>query len=115
MAVTDFATFDIGHELSTKFDVVHGASLSAVWDSWASYCYLVNPERFARFGKKVWKIENKSIEETALTAIDKTVSYFVSIGMPTCFTELGIGVQNETVLHELADCCVILILIRNIE
>jgi alcohol dehydrogenase YqhD (iron-dependent ADH family) len=105
-AVTDFATHDLGHELSAKFDVAHGASLSAVWGSWAKYCYLEKPERFARFGQKVWGIEKSSIEETAIAAIEKMVSYFASIGMPTCFTELGIGVQNENVLNKLSDRCV---------
>ena len=35
----------IGHELSAKYDVAHGASLSAVWESWAEYVYMEEPER----------------------------------------------------------------------
>jgi alcohol dehydrogenase YqhD (iron-dependent ADH family) len=104
-AVMDWATHQLGHELSGKFDVAHGASLSAVWGSWAKYCYAVKPERFARFANKVWSIDKGSTEEIALAAIDKTVSYFASIGMPTCFTELDIGVQSEEVLRFLADNC----------
>ncbi|MDP4090190.1 MAG: iron-containing alcohol dehydrogenase, partial [Bacillota bacterium] len=42
-AVTDFAPHQLGHELSAKFDVAHGASLSAVWGSWAEYCYKQKP------------------------------------------------------------------------
>lgn len=38
-AVKDFAPHKLGRELSAKFDVAHGASLSAVWGSWAKYCY----------------------------------------------------------------------------
>lgn len=102
----DFATHQLGHELSGKFDVAHGASLSAVWGSWAKYCYLAKPERFTRFGQKVWGIEKSSVEETALAVIEKTVSYFAAIGAPTCFTELGIGVQSEEILRELAERCV---------
>jgi alcohol dehydrogenase YqhD (iron-dependent ADH family) len=104
-AVTDFATHQLGHELSGMFDVAHGASLSSIWGSWAKYCYEVKPERFARFAKKVWNIDKGSTEENALAAIDETVSYFTSIGMPTSFTELGIGVQSEEVLCSLADNC----------
>lgn len=102
----DFAPHQLGHELSGKFDVAHGASLSAIWDSWAKYCYKEKPERFVRYAKKVWGIEMATAEETALAAIDKTASYFRSIGMPTCFTELGIGVQSQEVLRELSDRCV---------
>ena len=105
--VNDFATHQLGHELSAKFDVAHGASITTIWGSWAKYFYSEKPERFVRFAKKVWGIEESSnIEETALAAIEKTVSYFASIGAPTCFTELGIGVQSEEILRELAYRCV---------
>ncbi|MGI6704974.1 MAG: iron-containing alcohol dehydrogenase [Clostridia bacterium] len=104
-AVADFATHQLGHELSAKFDVAHGASLSTVWGSWAKYCYKEKPERFARFGQKVWGIEKDTAEETALAAIEKTVSYFASIGAPTCFTELGIGIQDDETLKKLAERC----------
>jgi len=105
-ADTDFAPHQLGQELSGKFDVAHGASISTIWGCWAKYSYLAKPERFARFAKQVWGIEKSSIEESALAAIEKTVSYFASIGAPTCFTELGIGVQSEEILFELADRCV---------
>jgi alcohol dehydrogenase YqhD (iron-dependent ADH family) len=104
-AANDFAVHQLGHELSGKFDVAHGASLSAIWGSWARYCYSARPERFTRLAQKVWRIEKSSIEETAWAAIEATVSYFAAIGMPTCFTELGIGVQSEEMLRELADRC----------
>lgn len=105
-AVTDFSPHQLGHELSAKFDVAHGASLTTIWGSWAEYCYKQKPERFVRYANKVWGIEKETVEETAKAAIQATVSYFTSIGMPTCFTELGIGVQSEEVLKELADRCV---------
>ncbi len=102
---SDFAPHQLGHELSAKFDVAHGASLSAIWGSWAKYCYLEKPERFAHFAHKVWGIEESRADAAALAAIDKTVSYFASIGAPTCFSELGIGIQNEETLYELAERC----------
>jgi len=105
-AVKDFAPHQLGHELSGKFDVAHGASLSTIWGSWAQYCYQTKPERFTRFARKVWGIEKNSSEETGRAAMDATVAFFTSLGMPTCFTELGIGVQNEEILGELADRCV---------
>jgi len=105
-AATDFAPHQLGHELSGKFDVAHGASLSAIWGSWAQYCYGAKPERFTRFAKQVWGIEKSTSEETGRAGMDATVAFFSSLGMPTCFTELGIGVQSEEILGELADRCV---------
>lgn len=105
-AVTDFAPHQLGHELSGKFDVAHGASLATVWGSWAEYCYKQKTERFVRFAEKVWGIKEANADIAARMAIDATVAYFASLGMPTCFTELGIGVQSESVLRELAERCV---------
>lgn len=110
-ADTDFAPHQLGHELSGKFNVAHGASLSTIWGSWAQYCYKTKPERFIRFAKQVWGIEETSTEEIsneeiAKRAIDKTTAFFASLNMPTCFTELGIGVQSEEMIGELADRCV---------
>lgn len=106
-ADTDFAPHQLGHELSGKFDVAHGASLSAVWGAWADYSYKEKPQRFVRYAEKVWGITNDggNDSETALKAIAATTSYFKSLGMPTNFTELGIGVQSEVMLRELAKRC----------
>lgn len=104
-AVKEFSVHQFGHELSGMFDVAHGASLSAVWGSWASYCYGEKPVRFARFAENVWGIKEESPEKAAVAAIKKTVSFFASLGMPTCFTELGIGVLKEETLNELALRC----------
>lgn len=44
-------------------------------------------------------------EELARQAIARTVDYFRSLGMPTCLTELGCGLQSEEELKELARRC----------
>lgn len=104
-AVTDFAPHQLSHELSGKFDVAHGASLSTIWGSWARYSYAEKPERFVRYADKVWGIQDTDEETAIRKGIETTEAYFSSIGMPTCFLELGIGIQGEEVLHELAERC----------
>ena len=104
-AETDFAPHQLGHELSAMFDVAHGASLSAIWGSWAMYSYKEEPARFARYGEKVWGITADTEEEAAVKAIEATVDYFQSLDMPVNFTTLGIGVQSAEVLEKLADSC----------
>lgn len=104
-AEVDFGPHKLGHELSGKFDAAHGASLSAVWGSWAKYVCAEEPARFARYAKKVWEIERADDQESAIAGIDATVAYFKALEMPTCFTELGIGVQSDAVLAEMADRC----------
>lgn len=101
----DFACHKLGHELSGKFDVTHGASLTAVWGSWASYVYQDDIPRFAQYAARIWQITEGTEAERAKAGIERTVAYFQEIGMPTNFTELGIGVQSEEVLAQLADSC----------
>jgi len=105
-AVIDFAPHQLGHELSAMYDVAHGASLAAVWEAWATYVYKSDPGRFAQYGRNVWCITKGSDEEIALESIRKTVEYFKSINMPTCFGEVEeMGVVSDEVLHKLADGC----------
>ncbi len=99
--VSDWATHDLGHALSSKFDVAHGASLATMWPSWAEYVYNEKPERFVQYGKNVWNITEGSDEEIIKKSIKATAEYFKSIGMPTNFTELGVGIQDEDVLNYL--------------
>jgi alcohol dehydrogenase YqhD (iron-dependent ADH family) len=96
----DFSVHQLGHELSGRFDVAHGASLTTMWGSWAHYVKSTNPARFAKYAKEVWGASD------ADAGIAATVGFFKSIGMPTCFTELGIGVQDEKAVDEMADKCV---------
>ena len=104
-AVTDFAPHQLGHELSAMFDVAHGASLSAIWGSWARYSYMEEPERFARYADKVWGIKEEDPAVAALKGIEATEAYFVSLDMHVNFTTLGIGVQDDAMLEKLADSC----------
>ena len=101
----DFSVHQLGHELGGRFDVAHGASLTAVWGAWAEHCLDVNPARFAQYARNVWGVTTENDNAAANEGIQKTVEYFKAIGMPTCFTELGIGVQSDEVLGELAFSC----------
>lgn len=105
-AVTDFAVHQLGHELSAKFDIAHGASLSAVWGAWATYVYPEKPERFAQYAKRVWGIDTEDPKEAAKEAIAKTVAYFKSLDMPTCFSEAKeIGLKTDEEVHKMAYGC----------
>ena len=105
-AEKDFAPHQLGHELSAKFDIAHGASLSAVWGAWAEYSYMEDVDRFVRFADKVWGISGDNKEEVARKAINATVNYFKLLDMPTCFSEAKeIGLKTEDELWTMADGC----------
>lgn len=97
--IGDFATHKIGHELSAMFDATHGASLTAVWSSWAKYVYKTNIERFAQFAVNVFAIEPNyyNLEETALKGIEAWDQWCHQIGMPTTLKELNIIPTHEQI------------------
>ena len=99
----DFSAHKLGHDLSGRYDVAHGASLTTVWASWARTVYTDKPERFANFAEKIFGITDGTIDERARAGIDAMENYFRELGTPTNFTELGIGVQSDDELKILAD------------
>ena len=99
----DFSAHKLGHELSGRYDVAHGASLTAVWASWARTVYTVKPERFANFADKIFDIKGGTIDEQARAGIDAMENYFRELGTPTNFSELGIGIQSDDELKFLAN------------
>ena len=101
----DFATHQLGHALSEKFDVYHGDSLTAVWSSWARSVMDESPARFARFARNVLHVEEADDTAAALAGIAKQESFFRSIGMPVCLGELSCGKQDEAGLADLASRC----------
>ena len=101
----DFATHQLGHALSEKFDVYHGDSLTAVWSSWARSVMDADPARFARFARNVWHVEEADDTAAALAGIAKQEAFFRSIGMPVRLGELSCGRQDEAGLADLASRC----------
>lgn len=103
--VKDFAPHQLGHAISGRYNIAHGASLTTVWDAWARHVVHTNPARFAQFGRNVWGITESDTEKCALAAIEATVAFFSEIGMPVSFSQLAQGVQSEEMLIELTDMC----------
>lgn len=91
----DFSVHKLGHALSAKYDVAHGASLAAVWGSWARYQYREAPQRFAQYARSVWGVQEQEDELAAQTGIEKTEAFFREIGMPVSLEELGVKPGEE--------------------
>lgn len=99
----DFLNHKLGHELSARFDEAHGATLSAVWGSWARYVYQIDVERFAHYGRSVWSITEADPEKAALQAIEATEAFWRSIDMPICLGQMKTGVLSDEVLRTMAN------------
>ncbi len=100
----DFAPHQLGHELSARFDLAHGASLSTIWESWAKYVYDAKLSRFTRFARNVWNISTGNDKAAAIAGIKATVDYFKSLGMPTCMSE-SVGIKDNSIIEKLTSGC----------
>ena len=87
----DWASHQIGHEISAMYDTAHGASLAVVFPAWMQYVYRHDVKRFVQFATRVWQIDpaGKTNEETALAGIAAMKAFFASIGMPQTLEQAG--------------------------
>jgi alcohol dehydrogenase len=90
--VEDWGSHIIEHEISGIYDVAHGAGLAVVFPAWMQYVYKMDVERFAQYANRVWGVEYKpaDLEGMALEGIEKTETFFKSIGMPVSLSDLDI-------------------------
>ena len=86
----DWATHDMEHELSALYDVAHGAGLTVMFPAWMKYVYTSGIDKFVQFAVRVWGISPEGDKkEIALKGIQALQDFFVSIGLPVNFEQLG--------------------------
>lgn len=99
----DFAVHQLGHGVSARYDIAHGASLTCIWRAWAEAVADADGyRRFARFARNVWNVEEADDKLAAQKGIDLQVAYFKSLEMPVCIPDLGVHPVDP---QELASLC----------
>lgn len=101
----DWSCHQLGMAISALFDSTHGATLSAIWASWANYVKDANIQRFAEFARKVYKTDEADDEKCANKGIEKTVEFFESVGTPVNLHDLLNREVSEKDCEELAINC----------
>ncbi len=98
----DWASHRIGIELSGKYDLAHGASLSIVFPAWMRYVYRHDIDRFVQFAVRVWDVDIAFAkkEEIVEEAIRRMCAFFRQLGMPITLAEAGIPTDG---FEEMAD------------
>ena len=101
--IQDWATHEIGNELSALYDTPHGMTLSAVMGSWMRYVYRNHMERFARYAYEVFGVSRQTGPgQAALEGIAATEDFFRSMGLPVSIKEAGItDCDFETMLDHI--------------
>lgn len=91
------------HELSAFYDITHGVGLAILTPYWMEY--VLNDDtvwRFAEYGRNVWSITAGSDYDIAREAITKTREFFVSLGLPSTLSEIGITDEHFDIMAKKA-------------
>lgn len=87
----DWATHMIGHELTALCGLDHGETLAIVHPGVMDIMRKEKHGKLVQYARRVWNITNKDEEQAIDMAIEKTESFFRSIGKKTRLSEYGIG------------------------
>ncbi|MBF0162862.1 MAG: iron-containing alcohol dehydrogenase [Magnetococcales bacterium] len=100
----DWSTHLIGHELTALYGIDHGQSLAVVLPGVCFHNRLHKQEKLCQYARRVWGMTADSPAELALAAIQRTESFFQSVGVKTRLGEYGIGPEAVTaVANRLAE------------
>lgn len=80
---TDWAIHAMGHELTALYGIDHARTLAIICPSHYEYNFDKKKQKLAQYAERVWGITEGSTEEKAREAIQKTVEFFHSLGVPT--------------------------------
>ena len=92
----DWASHQIGQELSALYDCAHGASLSVVTPVWMHYVMERNPMRFAQFAVRVFgcQMDFQHPENTAEEGIRRLQDWIRALGLPQTLQDVGGRVED---------------------
>ena len=87
----DWASHQMGHELSALYDCAHGASLAVVTPAWMHYVMERNPMRFAQFAVRVFgcQMDFQHPENTAKEGIRQLKAWIRALGLPQTLQDVG--------------------------
>jgi NADP-dependent alcohol dehydrogenase len=89
----DWATHMIGHELTAFHNIDHARTLAIVLPGIMQVKRENKREKLLQYGQRVWGINAGTEDERIDSAINKTVAFFESFGIPTKLSAYGIGTE----------------------
>jgi NADP-dependent alcohol dehydrogenase len=92
---TDWATHQMGHELTAFHGIDHARTLAIVLPHLLTYKKDKKREKLIQYGKRVWNLLG-SDDEIVDMAITKTAEFYESLGIPTKASSYG-EINEETV------------------
>ncbi len=86
----DWATHQIGHELTALHGIDHARTLSIVLPAVMKHQRDAKKQKLIQYGKRVWHIDDSDENQAVDMAIKKTESFFKSMGVPVCLKDVNL-------------------------
>lgn len=101
MGVTqDWATHQIGHELTALHGVDHGESLAIVYPGTAQVLREQKKAKLLQFGERVLGVKEGTEDERIDETINRIEGFFKSLGLATSLSEKGIGMETIDLIQK---------------
>lgn len=85
----------VGHVLTSKFGVAHGASISCLLPAWMRYNSKRRPNVYANFARNVMGVPKGLPEEAAISGgIDAFEAFLMRAGVPVSLADLNISPEH---------------------
>jgi NADP-dependent alcohol dehydrogenase len=91
----DWSVHSIGHELTALHGIDHARTLAIVLPGLWKTLKEEKKDKLLQYGKRVWNITSGTEDERVQSAIDKTVTFFESLGIKTRLSDYG--VKKDTI------------------
>lgn len=89
--IEDWGTHGIGHELSSFYDMAHGASLAIATPAWMRYVAAKKPDRFVQFAQHIMNLRGMDEAQLIKEAILALEAFYHRLGLATTLTEAGLA------------------------
>lgn len=90
----DWATHEIGHELTAFHGIDHGRTLAIVLPGMMNLKRENKKEKIIQYGERIWGITDGGVDARIDAAIAKTVSFFESLSVPTTLPEYDVPAET---------------------
>lgn len=96
----DWATHQIGHELTALHGVDHGESLAIVYPGTAQVLREQKKAKLLQFGERVLGVKDGTEDERIDETINRIEGFFKSLGLATHLSEKGIGMETIDLIQK---------------
>lgn len=90
----DWATHQIGHELTAFHGIDHARTLAIVLPGVMKIKRNEKKDKILQYGKRIWGITAGTDDEIIDAAIAKTIDFFESVGLPTTLTDYNVPEES---------------------